>query len=163
VLAGIEGSARQSGQREAALRSAMAAQRARLLDLKVDRDELMVLTRDVESAQKAYDTALQRGVVSQVESHVSQANVTVLSPAAVPVKPYRPRIVLNIALSAVAGTMLGAGIIILMEMLERRVRRREDLLESAWETPLLGVINAWQPTARSLEGRGASRALPSPG
>ena len=162
ILAGLEASARQSGQREAALRNAMAAQRSRLLELKEDRDELTVLTRNVESAQRAYDTALQRGVINQVESHVSQANVTVLNPAAVPARPYRPRVTLNIALSVVVGTMLGVGTIILMELLERRVRRREDL-DNAWDAPLLGVLNEWRPTERSLHGRGVGRALPSPG
>jgi chain length determinant protein EpsF len=162
ILAGLEASARQSSQREAELKNAMTAQRSRLLELKEDRDELMVLTRNVESAQRAYDTALQRGVINQVESHVSQANVTVLNPAAVPAKPYRPRVTLNIALSVAVGTMLGAGIVILMEMLERRVRRREDL-DNAWGTPLLGVLNVWRPAERSLHGRDAGRALPSPG
>jgi len=161
ILAGLEASARQSGQREAGLKSALAAQRSRLLELKEDRDELMVLTRNVESAQRAYDTALQRGVINQVESHVSQANVTVLNPAAVPVKPYRPRVTLNIALAVAVGTMLGISIIILMELFERRVRRREDL-EGAWNTPLLGVLNSWQPAGRSLQGRSVGLALPSP-
>jgi len=162
ILSGLEMSARQSGQREAELKNAMTAQRSRLLDLKEDRDELMVLTRNVESAQRAYDTALQRGVINQVESHASQANVTVLNPAAVPARPYRPRVALNIVLSVAVGTMLGVGIVILMEMLERRVRRREDL-DNAGDTPLLGVLNAWQPDERSRYGHGARRALPSPG
>jgi len=162
IMAGLEGSARQSGQREAELKNAMTAQRSRLLELKEDRDELMVLTRNMESAQRAYDTALQRGVINQVESHVSQANVTVLNPAAVPARPYRPRVALNVALSVAVGTMLGVGIVILMELFERRVRRREDL-DNAWDAPLLGALNAWQPAERSLYGRGAGRALPSPG
>jgi len=162
ILAGLEASTRQSSQREAELKNAMAAQRSRLLELKEDRDELMVLTRNVESAQRAYDTALQRGVINQVESHVSQANVTVLNPAAVPARPYRPRVALNIVLSVAVGTMLGVGIIILMELLERQVRGREDL-DNAGDTPLLGVLNAWRPTERALHGRGVGRALPSPG
>jgi len=162
ILSGLENSTRQSSQREAELKNAMAEQRSRLLELKQDRDELMVLTRNVESAQRAYDTALQRGVINQVESHVSQANVTVLNPASVPAKPYRPRVTLNIALSIVVGTMLAVGIIILMELLERRIRRREDL-DNAWDAPVLGVLNAWHPTGRSLLGHDVSRALPNPG
>ena len=68
VVAGIETSARQSRQREAALVQAMAAQRTRLLGLKDARTELTVLRRNVESAERAYDTAMQRSVTSQVES-----------------------------------------------------------------------------------------------
>jgi chain length determinant protein EpsF len=161
VLAGIETSAHQSAWREAELNSAIAAQRSRLLERKTDRNELMVLTRDVESAQRAYDIALQRAVTSQVESRASQPDVTVLDPATPPVKPYRPRIALNIALAGIVGTMLGAGLVTLMEMLERRVRRREDL-EIALNTPILGVLQTWRPPKNRLAVGDISRALPRP-
>ena len=163
ILSGIDSSARQSRQREADLMKAMAAQRARLLALKENRNEFTVLRRNVESAERAYDTAMQRSVVSQVESRASQTNVTVLNPAFVPSTPSQPKIFLNIALSVVVGTMLGIGIVILMEMFDRRVRSRNDL-DNAWNVPLLGVLNAWQPAGIPLLGRpsGAGRALPNP-
>jgi uncharacterized protein involved in exopolysaccharide biosynthesis len=163
IVAGIESSARQSRQREADLAKAMAAQRARLLGLKENRNEFTVLRRNVESAERAYDTAMQRSVVSQVDSRASQTNVTVLSPAVVPNTPSRPKVALNIALSVVVGTMLGIGIVILMEMFDRRVRSLNDL-DNAWNVPLLGVVNAWRPAQRTLLGRpgGGGRALPNP-
>ena len=140
----------------------MAAQRARLLELKDNRNEFTVLRRNVESAEKAYDTAMQRHVVSQVESRASQTNVTVLNSAAVPGGPSQPKIALNIALSVVVGTMLGIGIVLLMEMFDRRVRSRSDL---DLEVPLLAVLNTWQPSGNRLLGRpsGTARALPNPG
>jgi chain length determinant protein EpsF len=162
VLSGIRNSARQSRQREADLVNAMAAQRARLLDLKENRNEFTVLRRNVESAEKAYDTAMQRHVVSQVESRANQTNVTVLNAAVVPVKPSQPRIALNIALSVVVGIMLGIASVLLMEMSDRRVRSIADL---RLDVPLLTVLNTWQPTGLRLLGpsRGTGRALPNPG
>ncbi len=162
VVAGIRNSARQSRQREADLTNAMAAQRARLLELKENRNEFTVLRRNVESAERAYDTAMQRHVVSQVESRASQTNVTVLNPAIVPGKPFQPKIALNIALSVVIGTMLGITIVLLMEMFDRRVRTRSDL---DMDVPLLAVLNTWQPAQGRLLGRpsGIARALPNPG
>jgi uncharacterized protein involved in exopolysaccharide biosynthesis len=162
VAAGIESSARQSRQREADLTKSMAAQRARLLELKENRNEFTVLRRNVESAEKAYDTAMQRHVVSQVESRASQTNVTVLNPAAVPGKPSQPKIALNIALSVVVGTMLGIGMVLLMEVSDRRVRSRSDL---NLDVPLLVVLNTWQPARDRLLGgpSGTARALPNPG
>ncbi len=161
VVAGIESSARQNRQREADFRKAMAAQRTRVLDLKENRNELTVLRRNVESAERAYDTAMQRYVVSQVESRASQTNVAVLNPAVVPRNPSRPKVALNIALSVVVGTMLGVGIVVLMEMFDRRVRSRGDL---DLDVPLLAVVNAWQPAGNHLLGRSGvpRRALPSP-
>ncbi len=161
IVAGIENSTRQSSQREADSRKAMAVQRARVLDLKENRNELTVLKRNVESAERAYDTAMQRYVVSQVDSRASQTNVTVLNPAVVPRKASSPKVVLNIALSVVVGMMLGIGIVVLMEMFDRRVRTRSDL---DLDVPLLAVLNAWQPAGNRLLGRsgGPRPALPSP-
>ena len=162
VVAGIESSARQSRQREADSRKAMAAQRMRVLDLKEGRNELTVLRRNVESAERAYDTAMQRFVQSQIDSRASQTNVTVLNPAVPPRKHSSPKITLNIALSIVVGTMLGIGIVLLMEMFDRRVRSRSDLY---LDVPLLAVVNAWQPGGVLRLGRpgGNRHALPNPG
>jgi len=162
IAAGIASSARLSRQREVDLTKAMATQRARLLELKENRNEFTVLRRNVESAEKAYDTAMQRHVVSQVESRASQTNVTVLNAAVVPGKPSQPKIALNIALSVVVGTMLGIALVMLMEMFDRRVRTRSDLDS---DVPLLAVLNTWQPAQGRLLGRpsGTARALPNPG
>jgi chain length determinant protein EpsF len=161
VVEGIGNSARQSQQREAELKKSMDAQRARLLALKDNRNEFTVLRRNVESAERAYDTAMQRHVVSQVESRASQTNVTVLNAAPVPGKPIQPKIRLNIALSAVVGIMLGIAVVLMMEMNDRRVRSRSDL---DLEIPLLMVLNTWRPAQRLLlGGPGGTRVLPNPG
>jgi chain length determinant protein EpsF len=161
VIEGIKNSARQSRQREADLANAMAAQRQRLLGFKENRNEFTVLKRNVESAEHAYDTAMQRHVVSQVESRANQTNVTLLNAAVAPVKPSQPRIILNIALSVVVGTMLGIAVVLLTEMSDRRVRSIGDL---RLDVPVLAVLNTWQPARQPLLGHlGASRALPHPG
>jgi chain length determinant protein EpsF len=163
VVAGIENSARQSRQSEAELRNALAAQRAQVLESKEDRNELTVLVRNVGSAQAAYDTAMQRYVVSQVDSRASQANVTVLNAAVAPLKPSHPKPVLNIVVSVVVGTMLGIGIVILAELLDRRVRSGDDLAQGL-DVPLLTVLNARQSSTAYLGDAGAARrALPAPG
>jgi chain length determinant protein EpsF len=162
VVAGIENSARQSRQRETELRAAMAAQRARVLESRQDRTGLAVLMRNVESAQRTYEMAVQRAAASSVESRARQTSVAVLNPAVEPRKPFRPRITLNIALAAVVGTMLGIGIVILMEMRDRRVRSRNDLIVEQ-DVPLLAVLNSWEPAGHRLIGwSGGMRTLPKP-
>jgi chain length determinant protein EpsF len=163
IVAGFENATRQSRRHEAELRRALAAQSERLLRLKGDRNELTVLTRDVESAQRAYDTARQRFVVSRVESRASHANVSVLNPASVPRRPDSPRLALNVSLAFVVGALLGVGIVILSELLDRRIRLREDLVNE-WNVPVLGEINAQRSAGKRLfnPGDAAVRALPSP-
>src|SRR3954467_8622168 len=163
VVNGIETSARQSRQREAALMQSLAAQRARMLALKESRNEFTVLRRNVESAERAYDTAMQRSVVSQVESRANQTNVTVLNAAGVPSKAASPRVTLNIAISLVVGLMLGVGLVLLLELADRRVRSLRDL-DNAWDVPLLGELKPWKPANRLLgQSRRRHSALPNPG
>ena len=123
-----------------------------------------VLTRNVESAERAYDTAMQRYVVSQVESRVSQTNVAVLNPAVPPLGAYRPNIALNLALSLISGIAFGAILVVFLEMQDRRVRTAEDLL-SMNRLPLLAVLGDERRPAGLLTGPPATvlRALPKPG
>ncbi|MEO8716788.1 MAG: chain length determinant protein EpsF [Burkholderiales bacterium] len=163
VVAGIGSSLRQSEQREAALMQAMAAQRTRMLGLKGNRNEFNVLKRDVESAERAYDTAMQRAVTSQVDSRANVTNVSVLNPAIAPGRPSSPKVGLNIALSVVVGVLLGLGMVLLLERADGRVRSFGDL-EDAWNVPVLGELKPWKPRNPALGHAGAGhRALPSPG
>jgi len=163
VVEAVRTSARQSNQRDAELARALADQRTRLLSRKEDRNEFTVLKRNVESAERAYDTAMQRFVVSQVDSRASQTNVTILNPAVAPSQPSRPRILLNIALSAVIGTMLAVGAVLLMEIHDRRVRSGDDLA-LAPNLPLLAVLGERNALERLLGApHPGVRALPVPG
>lgn len=155
VLAATRNSASQSRQRESDARAALSAQRARVLGLKEGRNELTVLRRNVDSAERAYDTAMQRYVVSRVESRANQTNVAVLNSAVVPSKPAKPRIALNIALSVVVGTLLGIGAIMVLELMDRRVRLSADLQTGV---PLLAVLDEWKPAARQLTVRKSTPA-----
>ena len=124
-----------------------------------------VLTRNVESAERAYDTAMQRYVVSQVESRASQTNVAVLNPAVAPLAAYRPNIALNLALSLISGIAFGGILVVLLEMQDRRVRTPEDLLSINRRLPLLAVLGDERRPAGLLTGPPATvlRALPKPG
>jgi len=160
VVGSIESSSRQSNAQEAESMRALAAQRARVLSMKEHRGEMAVLKRNVDSAEKAYDIAMQRYVENQVESHARDTNVSVLNPAVVPTEPSSPKIGLNIGLAAVIGALLGFCIVIVMEMLDRRVRSRNDLFEE-WNVPLLGTLSAWTPSeVPALAGPMGGRLLP---
>jgi chain length determinant protein EpsF len=162
IVTGLANAGQQARQHLAQLNSAVAEQRARVLRLKEFRNEIGVLSRDVETAQRAYDSAMQRFVVSKVESGANRTNVSVLDSAIEPDKPARPKIPLNIALSVVIGTMLGLCVVFFMEQFDRRVRSLDDLAHV--EVPLLAQLNAWQP-GQGLLGRPRDRdwALPAPG
>jgi polysaccharide biosynthesis transport protein len=132
-------------QREGSIRAALQAQKTRVLELNRTRDELGVLSKDVESAQRAYDAASQRFSQTQIEGQSDQSDISVLNPAVAPIKPSSPKILLNMALATVLGTMLGLAFSMLAEMLNRRVRSESDMVD-ALQVPVLGVLD-WGGTA----------------
>jgi polysaccharide biosynthesis transport protein len=139
VTRAIETTYQVSKQREAQLRAALAAQKTRVLSLNKQRDELNVLRRDIESAQRAFEQVSQRASQTNIESRTNQTNIAVLNPAVAPTLPSRPQVFLNILVSIFLGAALGVGLALILELLNRRVRSAEDLSLSLG-LPILGSI-----------------------
>ena len=145
-------------QREQQLQGALAAQKSRVLLLNKQRDELNVLRRDIETAQRAFEVMSQRSSQTSVESQNSQTNIAVLNAASAPSEPSRPRILLNVLVSIFLGTLLGVGLALMLELANRRVRSADDLAE-ALELPVLGSIaSARGMLKRAAPHKGAALA-----
>jgi succinoglycan biosynthesis transport protein ExoP len=136
-------------QREGELRSALAAQKVKVLELNRARDELGVLLKDVDSAQRAFDAASQRFSQTKIEASSEQSDISILNPAVAPMEPAGPRILFNTLVSILLGTILGVGISVLIEMLNRPVRAASDLKEMLG-IPVLGTVEWRQPRRRAL-------------
>jgi uncharacterized protein involved in exopolysaccharide biosynthesis len=166
VVAGLGAAVERSRRREQDLQAAIEAQNKRLLELKDFRIEMAGMSRDIEAAQRSYDTVLTRYMTAKIEASAKQTNVALLSPAVEPIKPEHPKVGLIAGLSVMLGLMLATGIVYVLETLDRRVRSRFDL-ESRLAVPSLGLLSNWQSGSRLLPapGRlaaGAPRALPNP-
>lgn len=142
--------------RESELRQAVAEQKAKVLELNRTRDELGVLLKDLDSAQRAFDAASQRFSQTRIESQSEQSDVAVLNPAVAPIEPSAPRILLNTLVSILVGTVLGVGLAMLLELLNRPIRSSSDLKDMLG-IPVLGTID-WKAAPR----RGGIRALMAP-
>jgi polysaccharide biosynthesis transport protein len=127
----INQSVQISTRQVANLQQAFDEQKSRILELKRQRDEVSVLNREVETAQGAYDAVLQRSVQVRLESQLEQTSVSVLDRASVPGSPAPPGLVVSIVLAVVFGTMFGAALALLLEMLDRRVRLGDELTRLA--------------------------------
>ena len=138
-------------QRESELRGALAAQKVKVLELNRARDELGVLLKDMDSAQRAFDAASQRLSQTRIEASSEQSDISILNPATPPMEPSGPRVLLNTLVSVLLGTVLGVGISLLIEMLNRPIRSAGDMKE------LLGGP-CW---ARSHGAAAAPRARPA--
>jgi chain length determinant protein EpsF len=123
----VTASDRAANVRVEQLHASLEAQRHRVLELKQQHDAMAVLQREVDNAQKAFDTALQRFTQTRMESQSTLANATLLNAATPPGGPSSPRVLLNLLIAVFAGTFLGASAALAIEFRDRRIRSPDDL------------------------------------
>ena len=109
------------------------------MKLKESRSELAVLERDVESAQRIYDTLQVRLNQANLESNSSQAGITLLTPATEPAKHSSPKMTLNMIAAVVLGSMLAIIVVLTIELMDRRVRGAQDITQLL-NIPVIGIL-----------------------
>jgi len=139
VAAGIKNSKAVAERRLAELQQAVASQKARMLNINKGRDDMSVLIKEVENAQRALDAANSRFTQENLQSRSSPANVMILSAAVPPLSPRFPKLILNIPLGVLGGLFLGINLALLREVLDRRIRSPDDL-KDLLVIPVLGVF-----------------------
>ncbi|HYR33185.1 MAG TPA: chain length determinant protein EpsF [Burkholderiales bacterium] len=149
-----------SGDKERELKTALEAQRKKLLAMRADRDLLAVLERDVEGAKQAYETAERRFTQVNLESQATQSNVFLIRPAIEPLEPSFPKVKLYILASILFGALLGVATAHALETLDRRVRCVDDVAGLMRMRVLSVVERDASPGTLALQRRNAPLALP---
>jgi chain length determinant protein EpsF len=140
--------------RERQLQGSLAGQKARVLVLNKQRDELNVMRRDIESAQRTFELLSQRASQATIESRATQTNISILNPAVAPQHPSSPRLLLNTLVAIILGGLLALTVALVVELSRRRIRSVDDLLE-VLDIPSLGSVSS----ATLLIGRPSFKAL----
>ena len=149
VMQTVATTARVSQQRESDLNAALAAQKTRVLSTKQKHNEVSVLLRDVENARQLFDQATRRNGQARLESQTTQTDISVLNPAIPPTAASAPKVQRNLLIAVFLGTMLSIGLAFLMEMIDRRIRSQQDLVD-ALEIPVLGELSGGKAGAGRL-------------
>ncbi|MES2090191.1 MAG: chain length determinant protein EpsF [Pseudomonadota bacterium] len=139
VTGGVRVNNTISKAREAEVATAYEAQRQKLLKLKEDRDTAAVLIKDVEAAQRAYDTILARLSQASLTSLSNQTNVAMLTAAVEPDTSSSPMYVLNVIIGTILGLLLGVGGAVVRELSDRCVRSLADISD-VLGMPILGEM-----------------------
>ncbi|WP_297572288.1 chain length determinant protein EpsF [uncultured Deefgea sp.] len=124
---GLNSAAGNSASRQASLNTALQAQKEKILDLKSQRAAIDVLLRNVDSAQRSYDLALQRFSQTMLESRSDQSNISIIKSAPEPMKHSSPKTLLNFILAIFVGGLLAIGFAMLAELADRRIRSKDDI------------------------------------
>lgn len=106
--------------------------------------EMATLQREVDSNRQLYDGLLQRYKEIGVAG-VGTNNIAVVDSAKIPEKPSSPRLMLNLALSIIAGIGLASGLIFLLEKMDSSIRDPQDVT-NRFDLPLLGAIPETEQT-----------------
>lgn len=138
VTGGTAAASQARSAKVSELNGLVEQQRARVLAMRGSRDEINVLLKDVENAQRAYETARNRMSELALQSANQQASARVLSPAVEPLAP-RSKVPAAIAASVIGAALVGIALAVLLEALDPRVRGVEDL--AADGVPVIGVLH----------------------
>jgi polysaccharide biosynthesis transport protein len=141
VASSVDTSLQVGRAREAELRKALEEQKTRVIALNKRRGELSLLQRDVDSAQKAFETVSASASQSRLQSLTNQTNVMRLAPAVEPLEPSGPTKLQALLVAAFAGLLLAMAGALLAELLNRRVRSVEDL-SMVTHLPILASVPA---------------------
>ena len=140
--------------RVARARSALEAQRTKVLQMRAQRDEASVMLRDVDNLQKAYDVAQGRATQAGMESQTTQTNVSIVQVASPSSQASSPKVLINMILGVFGGIVLSLTTVLFLELTDRRVRTIDDVLNEL-SIPLVGVLLKSADAPSGLLGRKA--------
>jgi uncharacterized protein involved in exopolysaccharide biosynthesis len=123
---------------------------------------LQALERDYENISIRYDAASQRlaaaAVGERIELTSKGQRITVLRQAVVPREPTSPNRPLIVAAGLAAGLGLSGALVVLLELLNRTVRRPADLTRALQISPL-GTLPYISTSTETVKRRGAFLAV----
>lgn len=154
VARALESTHEVNRQREQEARGALSRQSEKVINIKSRRDEFTVLTRDVQSAERAFEEVSQRGSKAGLASNLRQSNLTILDKAVPPSRPSSPNTVVNSIVSLILGLLAAVAAVLMAEMPNRHVFSERDAAEFGG----LPVIGAVGRSNRGLRLRKISRS-----
>lgn len=125
-------------RREMSIVTALDTHREKLFGLKLERDQIGLLSQDLNSARTTYNTALERMYEAKLESQLSQSNASVLSTAVAPPKEETNFTMIYLA-ALLLGFFGGLALAIFVELLDRRLHNEQDV-NDVLQLPVLGSI-----------------------
>lgn len=133
---------------EAQLQAAVDKQRAKVANIREVQDDGAKHRLELESAEAVYQRALEGYDQVMFAATSEYTNVDLVSQATKPTQPSKPRVTLLLFMGCVAGIGLGLILPLGYELLNRRIRGREDI-ERDHGIPVLAELGR-------LDGKGAT-------
>lgn len=117
------------------------------------RVEYNSLDRDLDVQKRMYDALESQKQVVMTSMNVDKRRARIVDKASPPLDPFKPNIVMNIAMGLFGGFALGFGLVFTVAFVDDRVKTAFDI-ETAIGLPLIGLV----PRIKSMAATEKSRA-----
>lgn len=135
----VQAEYQQALQREQALQLRVSGLKQEYLDLRRRSIQYNIFQQEVDTNRALYDGLLQRFKEIGVAAGVGVNNIAIVDTADVPENPSSPRLALNLAISILAGLILGAALAFGLEQLDEAIADPSEV-ERRLGLPLLGSV-----------------------
>lgn len=139
VSGSLQADYREAQERERSLQAKVDQLKNSYLDLRRRSIQYNIYQQEVDTNRALYDGLLQRFKEIGVAGGVGVNNISVVDPAEVPQKPSSPRLLINLAISLLAGLGLGALAAFALEQIDEAIADPGEV-ERRLGLPLLGSV-----------------------
>ena len=138
VFLAIENEYRAAFEKVKTMRARLEMQKKMAIDLNERATQYKIMAREVETNKGIYQSLLER--TKEIESMVgvSSSNIHIVNKAMLPIKPFKPKVKLNLLLALVVGLMGGVGIAFFLEYYTDTITNPDEISDR-FRIPILGV------------------------
>lgn len=140
VISAINAELREAKLTEAGEKRALAELEQQAQKLADKKGRYNVLNRKLTNNEKVYDLLNGRAEEAKLTKFLKVNNVEILDRALLPTAPIKPRVMLNLALAAFIGLILGIALAIFIELGDRTIKTQSDI--ESFEISFLGIVPA---------------------
>ncbi|MBV9945882.1 MAG: polysaccharide biosynthesis tyrosine autokinase [Myxococcales bacterium] len=147
---------------EAGEQALFEASRRRAVELNMKEIEYHRLDRTREENEKVFDLLTNKMKEADLARMMRVNNIRIVDPAEDPGGPIRPRVAVNVAVGALAGLILGLGLVWVRALLDTSVKSPDDV-EEYLGVPFLGLLPAVEEATKLRVRPRRHSSLPPPG
>ena len=138
VFLAIENEYRAALEKVKTMRARVEMQKKIAIDLNERATQYKIMAREVETNKGIYQSLLER--TKEIESMVgvSSSNIHIVNKAMLPIKPFKPKVKLNLLLALVVGLLGGVGIAFFLEYYTDTITNPDEISDR-FRIPILGV------------------------
>ena len=135
----VEVEYRESANREAMLKNAVAETKAEFDSLNAHSFDYQSLKREADADKTLYEELIRKIKEAGINAGFENSAIRIADPARAAVKPVFPNMILNIALAFLFSTLLAVGAAVMSDVLDKSIRDPEQI-SSLFKTEVMGSL-----------------------